>query len=132
MNEFSTLFVGLDVHKDSIVISVADAPRDAEIRHIGGIRDDLASLHKSIRRLISCGQPQHIVYEAGTCGFVIWRYRTADGVHCEVVAPSSMPRGSGAPAAASLLVRAAAGFVGQARSEGSWSACSQSPVVQTC
>jgi transposase len=37
----------------------------------------------------------HIVYEAGPCGFVIWRHLSAQGLHCEVDAPSSIPRASG-------------------------------------
>jgi transposase len=59
------------------------------------MRRDLASLDRALRRLISREQPLHIVYEAGQCGFVIWRHLTAPGLHCEVVASSSIARAPG-------------------------------------
>jgi len=91
----SILYVGLDVHKDSIDIATANVGRDGEIRHVGHIGGDLVSLDKALRRLISRGYRLHVVYEAGPCGFVIWRHLARQGIDCEVVAPSSIPRAPG-------------------------------------
>jgi len=85
----------LDVHKDSIDIAAAEAARDSEVRHLGSVAGGVEAVSKSMRRLLGAGHRLHIVYEAGPCGFVLQRHFSALGWHCDVVAPSSIPRPSG-------------------------------------
>jgi transposase len=70
MKETITSFVGLDVHKDSIAIAVAQAGRQAP-RFIGTVAPELSSLRKALRRVASA-QHTLVVYEAGPCGYG-WR-----------------------------------------------------------
>lgn len=91
----SIIFAGLDVHKDSIDIALADDGRNGEIRFYGTIGGDLTSLDKAIRKFRHCDTELRFVYEAGPCGYEIYRHLTAQGFHCDVIAPSMTPKKSG-------------------------------------
>jgi transposase len=93
------LYIGLDVHKDSIVIAIAEAGRNGEIRIFGTITNDLQALEKALIRIRKAhpGAILEIAYEAGPCGFGIARRLKQLKVSCLVAAPSLIPKQPGAP-----------------------------------
>lgn len=90
MEETTKIHVGLDVHKDSITVAVAEPGRSA-----GRVLSKLAhDVTKLLRVLAKLGPPQalHVVYEAGPTGYGLQRALRAKGYACEVIAPSQMPK----------------------------------------
>ena len=65
------MYVGMDVHKATIDVSIADGGRSGELRHDGVIASDLEPLDKVVRALRAPGRTLHFVYEAGPCGLGI-------------------------------------------------------------
>lgn len=88
-------YVGLDVHKDTITIAVAEGSRQGEVRLYGQISSDLRALEKALRKIRGEAGELHVVYEAGPTGFVIHRRLTALKIDCIVVAPSKLPAEKG-------------------------------------
>src|ERR1700694_2259049 len=89
------LFVGLDVHKETIAVAYAPGDRGAEVVPLGMIGTRQCDIDKLIRRLESKGATLVVAYEAGPCGYWLYRYLTRRGLSCSVVAPSLIPRKAG-------------------------------------
>jgi transposase len=86
-------FVGLDVHKESIAIAVADGDGSAP-ENVATIPNDTTLLLKRLKKL-GAGASLKCCYEAGPTGFVLQRALAAAGVECAVIAPSLVPQRAG-------------------------------------
>ncbi len=91
----NTLYVGLDIHKATITIATAEEGRDGELRSQGTIENTPASIDKFIKRLAKQVRTLHFCYEAGCCGYGLYRQITAAGHLCSVIAPSRIPKKPG-------------------------------------
>lgn len=93
MEHDSTLYVGLDVHKDSI--TVAYALGSAEVELLGKIGTTQTDIDRLCKRLQSKARRIRVVYEAGPCGYGLHRQLMQKGFDCMVCAPSLIPRKPG-------------------------------------
>ena len=94
MEDHNTVFIGLDVHKDTIAVAIAEGDPRGEVRPYGSIGGDLTSVEKLVRKSHRTGKQLRFVYEMGPCGYEIYRYLTGKGMDCAVVAPSMVPKRS--------------------------------------
>ena len=89
-------YIGLDVHKETIAVAVARAGRD-----VPESRGEIANRPKSVAKLVErlsrefSGEVLALCYEAGPCGYGLYRQLQALGHDCQVVAPSLIPRKPG-------------------------------------
>jgi transposase len=86
----SIIYLGLDVHKESITIAVLPPGR----RHRRASTADLPKLKKWIDRVAHDGEI-HACYEASGAGYVLHRALQEWGYACDVIAPSLIPKRSG-------------------------------------
>ena len=93
--EQDIIYVGLDVHKDTIAVALAEAGKRAEVREHGKIVNTPAALKTLCARLARNGAKLRFCYEADPCGQSIQRQQHKVRHECVAVAPSLIPRKSG-------------------------------------
>ena len=97
MNKHSMLFIGLDTHKEFNEVAYIEEHRGAQPVHLGRVSSSKVAVQKLVRQFESkySGATLHFVYEAGPCGYWIYRLITSLGHCCYVVAPSLIPKKPG-------------------------------------
>jgi transposase len=88
------IYLGLDVHKDSVTIAVLPEGATAPTR-IDKYPNDFAKLRRAFERLATGGEIR-ACYEASGAGYVLQRAMRDWGYHCDVIAPSLIPTKPGA------------------------------------
>jgi transposase len=88
-------YVGLDVHKEGIVVAVAEGGERGEVRDYGRIANTPAALRRLVGKLGQEGVVLRFCSEAGPCGYAIQRQLSQHGHECVVVAPSLIPKRAG-------------------------------------
>lgn len=97
MNNNSIIFIGLDTHKTFTQLAVLKDERGAKPESLGKINTNKAAFIKLARQLQS-QYPKatlHFIYEAGPCGYWIYRLLTSLGHCCYIIAPSLIPKKPG-------------------------------------
>lgn len=97
MNKHSILFIGLDTHKEFNEVAYIEDHRGAQPVHFGRAPSSKIAVKKLVRHFESKypDATLHFVYEAGPCGYWIYRLITSLGHCCYVVAPSLTPKKPG-------------------------------------
>jgi transposase len=85
----------MDVHKDSIAVAYVAQDHGAEVTYLGALGTRLCDIDQLVRKMQSKATHLIFVYEAGPCGYWLYRYLMKKGYDCWVVAPSLIPKKSG-------------------------------------
>jgi transposase len=92
---YEPTFVGLDVHKDTISVAIADPTPRGEVRFWGTLENTPPKVRQLVVKLAERHEAIEFTYEAGPCGYNLYRMISHLGFPCHVVAPSRIPRRSG-------------------------------------
>lgn len=94
MNKYTTKYVGMDVHKETIAVAIAKEGRGEPV-YYGEIANNAEAIRKLVTKVNSNGERASFCYEAGPCGYEVYRQLIDLGQRCDVVAPSLIPKKSG-------------------------------------
>jgi transposase len=95
MTQSSTLYIGMEVHKDSIAVADVAQEHQAEVVYLGTLGTRQCDIDKLLRRLQSKSTHLVFIYEAGPWGYWLYRYLRKKGHVCWVVAPSLILKKAG-------------------------------------
>jgi transposase len=95
MSQSSTLFIGMDVHNDTIAVAYVAQEHGAEVTYLGTMGTPQCDIDPLVRKRPSKAQHLLFISEAGPCGSWLSRYWTHKGYDCWVVAPSLIPQKAG-------------------------------------
>lgn len=92
MSKTSILFIGLDTHKEFSQVAYCEDSRTSLPQSYGRIRSTKQAFSQLARQFQSRHPDAtlHFVYEAGPCGYWIYRLLTKLGHECYVVSPANM------------------------------------------
>ena len=88
------LYIGLDVHKNTIAVAAATGRSNGKARSYGKIDSNLTAIDKLIKKRKGSDVDLRFVYEAGPCGYQICRHLRSKNICCAVVASSMIPNRS--------------------------------------
>ena len=95
MAQSRTLFIGLDVHKETIAAAHGAQDHGAEVPYLGAMGTRQCDLDQLVRKMPSKAKNLGFVYDAGPCGSWLSRDLSQKGYDCWVVAPSLIPQKAG-------------------------------------
>ena len=85
MSQSRTLFIGMDVHKDSIAVADVAHNHGAEVTYLGSLGTRQGAIAQLIRNMPSKATHLLFVYEAGPCGYGRYRSLSKKDHDCWVV-----------------------------------------------